>query len=110
MVGQPVVQLIHDAFGTVGKVGSIMASKYKKGTLFGKPKGEVVKHPGALKAAEKRHGVSTKQEAQKESHSSNPKIRSRGNLAKRFLGTAKRGNMKKRGKRPSRKSSVKKVV
>ena len=57
-----------------------------------------VKHPGALKEAAARHGASTKQEAEKESHSSNPKIRSRGNLGKRFLGTAKRGNLKK-GKR-----------
>jgi hypothetical protein len=70
--------------------------KYKKGTIFGKPKGAVVKHPGALKAAAKRHGLTTKEEAAKESHSSNPKIRSRGNLAKRFLGTAKRGNIPKR--------------
>lgn len=52
-----------------------------------------VKHPGALKRAAKQHGLSTKQEAEKESHSSNPKIRSRGNLGKRFLGTAKRGNI-----------------
>jgi len=25
-----------------------MADGYKKGTLFGKPKGDVIKHPGAL--------------------------------------------------------------
>ena len=44
-----------------------------------------IKHPGALKAAAKQHGVSTMQEARKESHSSNPHIRSRGLLGKRFI-------------------------
>lgn len=44
-----------------------------------------IKHPGALTAAAKRHGVSKLQEAEKESHSSNPHIRSRGNLGKRFI-------------------------
>lgn len=58
--------------------------------------GGAVRRPGALKAAAKRDGLSTKQEAEKESHSSNPKIRARGNLGKRFLGTAKHGNIYKR--------------
>ena len=64
-----------------------------------------VKHKGSLKAAAKRDGLSTKEEAAKESHSSNPKIRSRGNLAKRFLGTAKKGNIRKKkgAKRTARK-------
>lgn len=44
-----------------------------------------VKHPGALTAAAKAHGVSKMQEANKESHSSNPHIRARGALGKRFL-------------------------
>lgn len=66
----------------------------KKGWIKG-----AVKHPGALTAAAERHGISKKQEAERESHSSNPKIRARGNLGKRFLGTAKRGNIKKRGKK-----------
>jgi len=44
-----------------------------------------IKHPGALTAAAKKHGVSKLQEAEKESHSSNPKIRGRGNLGKRFI-------------------------
>jgi hypothetical protein len=44
-----------------------------------------VKHPGALTAAAKRHGVSKLAEANKESHSSNPHIRSRGLLGKRFI-------------------------
>ena len=65
--------------------------------------GGAVRHPGALTAAAERDGLSTKEEAQKESHSSNPKIRARGNLAKRFLGTAKRGNIRKRGRKHSRK-------
>ena len=62
-----------------------------------------ISHPGAEKAAAKRHGLTTKQEAERESHSSNPKIRSRGNLAKRFLGTAKKGNIKKGKRKAARK-------
>ena len=46
---------------------------------------KTVKHPGALTSAAKRHGVSKLQEAEKESHSSNPHIRARGNLGKRFI-------------------------
>jgi hypothetical protein len=42
-------------------------------------------HPGALTAAAKQHGVSKLQEAEKESHSSNPHIRARGALGKRFI-------------------------
>ena len=54
-------------------------------TLFGKPKSQVIKHPGALTRAAKKHHVSKLQEAEKESNSSNPSIRSRGNLGKRFI-------------------------
>ena len=46
---------------------------------------KAVKHPGALTAAAKRHGMSKLQEAEKESHSSNPHIRSRGILGRRFI-------------------------
>lgn len=44
-----------------------------------------VKHPGALTRAAKQHGVSKREEAEKESHSSNPKIRGRGLLGLRFM-------------------------
>lgn len=44
-----------------------------------------VKHPGALTAAAKRHGVSKLQEAERETKSKNPKIRARGALGKRFI-------------------------
>lgn len=44
-----------------------------------------VKHPGALTKAAKAHGVSKKEEADKESHSKNPHTRARGVLGKRFL-------------------------
>jgi len=50
-----------------------------------------VKHPGALTKASLAHGVSKLQEANKESHSSNPSIRARGSLGKRFLA----GDLKK---------------
>ena len=55
------------------------------GTLFGKPRSQVIKHPGALTRAAKKAGVSKLQEAEKESHSSNSHTRSRGNLGKRFI-------------------------
>jgi hypothetical protein len=35
----------------------------KKGMLFGKPRGEVVKHPGSFKAAAKKAGKSVDEEA-----------------------------------------------
>lgn len=44
-----------------------------------------ISHPGALTSAAKRHGVSKLQEAKKEVHSSNPKIRGRGLLGERFI-------------------------
>jgi hypothetical protein len=44
-----------------------------------------VKHPGALTAAAKQNGRSKLQEAEVESHSSNPHIRARGALGKRFI-------------------------
>jgi hypothetical protein len=44
-----------------------------------------VKHPGALTRAAKEHGKSKLQEAEAESHSSNPHIRARGDLGKRFI-------------------------
>lgn len=47
---------------------------------------KAIRHPGALTRAAKQHGVSKKQEAEKESHSSNPHIRARGILGKRFMG------------------------
>ncbi len=47
--------------------------------------GGAVKHPGALTAAAKEHGVSKLQEAEKEAHSKNPHIRGRGLLGERFI-------------------------
>ncbi len=36
-------------------------SNGQKGTLFGKPRGEVIKHPGAFSAKAKAHGMTTHQ-------------------------------------------------
>lgn len=44
-----------------------------------------VKHPGALTASARRNGRSKLQEAEVESRSSNPHIRARGVLGKRFI-------------------------
>ena len=60
-------------------------STMAKGTLFGKPRGEVIKHPGALTEAAKDHGRSKIEEADVEKHSNNPHIRARGALGARFL-------------------------
>ena len=46
---------------------------------------KAVKHPGALTRAAREHGVSKSEEAERESHSSDPHIRGRGLLAKRFM-------------------------
>jgi hypothetical protein len=63
---------------------SMLASR-KKGTLFGKPKGEVIKHPGALTAEAKASGRSKLEQAEVDSHSSDPSKRGRGLLGIRFI-------------------------
>lgn len=58
-----------------------------------------IKHPGALTKAAQQHGVSKLQEAERESHSSDPHIRSRGILGKRLIsGDLHKANTK--SKRP----------
>lgn len=66
-----------------------MSSLYKKGTLFGKPRGEVVKHPGVFSAAAKRHGESTHEYAEKEKGAGG-KLGHRANLALTFEGMRKK--------------------
>lgn len=44
-----------------------------------------IKHPGALTRAARESGRSKREEAEKESHSSNPHIRGRGLLGLRFM-------------------------
>lgn len=56
---------------------------------------KAVKHPGALTAAAERNGRSKLEEAEVESHSSDPHIRARGNLGKRFIsGDIHKANVK----------------
>lgn len=71
------------------------SKKNKKGHLFGKPSGEVVKHPGAVKEAAAKHGKSTAEEAKEEASSPDKSKAARGRLALRFMGKAKHGNIKK---------------
>lgn len=59
--------------------------------------GGAVKRPGRVKRAAKRAGISTKQEAKKMAASPNKSEASAGRLAERFLGTAKKGNIRKKG-------------
>jgi hypothetical protein len=44
-----------------------------------------IRHPGALTAAAKKHGVSKLQEAEKEAGSKNKHIAARGRLGERFI-------------------------
>ena len=53
------------------------------GTLFGKPRGEVIKHPGALRRAAARAGQSTQAYAQAHKHDSG-KTGARARLAITF--------------------------
>jgi hypothetical protein len=70
------------------QVGNVLGRKSKKSKRKKRKKNWIagaVKNPGALTRAAKRNGRSKLQEAEVESHSSNPSIRSRGNLGKRFI-------------------------
>lgn len=49
---------------------NLALQKEKTVTLFGKPKSEVVKHPGAFRRAAQRAGMSTEAYAEKEKHAS----------------------------------------
>ena len=60
--------------------------KRKKGNLFGKAPGKVVKHPGIEKARAKRNGISTHAQLEKDAHSSNPTRKKQGELGLRFEG------------------------
>lgn len=62
-----------------------MGSMYKKGTLFGKPKSQVVKHPGVFSSAAQRAGETTHQYAE-EKKSAPGRIGRRARLALTFEG------------------------
>ncbi len=64
-------------------------SLYKKGTIFGKPRGEVVKHPGVFSAAAQRHGETTHEYAEQEKGASG-KLGRRARLALTFEGMRKK--------------------
>jgi hypothetical protein len=67
-----------------------MAGKmYKKGTIFGKPKSEVVKHPGVFSAAASRAGKTTHEYAEEEKGASG-KLGKRARLALTFEGMRKK--------------------
>lgn len=81
------------------------AGQYKRGGKVKRDKKRwiqgAVKHPGALTERAKKYGKSVRAEAVSESHSSDPKLRGAGNLALRFQGKAKHGNIRKKKSRPS---------
>jgi hypothetical protein len=58
----------YDAYAKEYRKHIVKESHYKKGTLFGKPRSEVVKHPGAFSAAAHKAGKSTSEYAQEKKH------------------------------------------
>jgi hypothetical protein len=61
----------------------------KKGTLFGKPRGDVIKHPGAFRAKAKAAGMSTGQFTSKvlaSGSKASPQTKKQAGLAKAFAG------------------------
>jgi len=73
-------------------------------TMADKPKKKknwikgAIKHPGVEKERAKEHGVSTHEQLEEDSHSSNPTLRARGNLGLRFEGG---GDLHKKKKKKS---------
>jgi nucleoid DNA-binding protein len=53
----------------------------KKGTLFGKPRDEVIKKPGSETKRAEEHGKSLHEQAEEDSHSSDKRIRGKGTFA-----------------------------
>lgn len=51
---------------------------------------KAIKHPGIEKAKAKANGISTHEQLERDSHSSNPKVRARGNLGLALSRSAKR--------------------
>lgn len=49
-----------------------------------------IRHPGVEKAKAKRNGISTHEQLERDSHSSNPTTRARGNLGLALSRSAKR--------------------
>lgn len=58
-----------------------MAKGYKKGTLFGKPQGQVVKHPGSETRRAEEKGHSLHEQAEIDAKSPNKHIRGKGQFA-----------------------------
>ena len=75
----------------------------KKGTLFGKKRGDVVKHPGTFKKAAKKAGKSTAQETKdvlKPGSKASPEMKKKAGLAKAFA--TMRAEKKGKKKSPKR--------
>lgn len=71
----------------------------KKGTLFGKPRDEVIKKPGSETKRAEEHGKSLHEQAEEDSHSSDKRIRGKGTFALN-------AQSHKIGKKPGRKVKV----
>lgn len=70
----------------------------KKGTLFGKPRGEVIKHPGSETRRAEKNGRSLHEQAEIDAKSPDKRIRGKGQFALR-------AQAHKIGKKPSRKAA-----
>jgi hypothetical protein len=58
--------------------------KAKKGTLFGKPRNQVIKHPGAFTAKAKKAGKTVAQMAANPGKNASPQTKKQAALAKAF--------------------------
>lgn len=62
-----------------------------------------IKHPGIEKAKAERNGISTHEQLEKDSKSSDPSVRGRGNLGLRF---EKSGDLHKKGSKEHRRATL----
>ena len=67
---------------------------------------KAIKHPGIEKERAKEHGISTHEQLERDSHSSSPKLRARGNLGLRFQKGGDLHHFKKPGKHKSRREAM----
>lgn len=76
-----------------------MARGHKKGTLFGKKRSSIIKHPGSETKRAEENGRSVHEQAEVDRHSPNKHIRGKGTFALNAEHFHHKGNKRRRGKR-----------
>lgn len=79
----------------------------KKHTLFGKPIGKVIKHPGSETRRAEENGRTVHEQAEIDKHSPDKRIRGKGTMALGFEKMAKRRHA---GKHPITKAEHRKMI